>query len=247
MSDSTQPIHLAFRQGSLAPSSDYQSAARAIAQVRAALDAQAGNDDDARALASMLDMMQRIDAQYGADGALPVAGVDEALDEALSAAAHVEAALARHALEHQVANLDTAVLALGYWAARHEVGIRHPDMWVNALARRANAAQTRQDCAAAFALMQGAIHHLSPALSPDLERSNPERPWRILNLNFAITGIRSGDGALMRFAFDQLNRALPAEAPGFYQEAHERAGAEGFPAEHRSLIESEMRRWTRPH
>src|SRR5258706_68768 len=101
--------------------------------------------------------------------------------------------------------------------------------------------------AAAYALMQGFIAHLAPQLDADLERSNPERPWRLLNLNFAITAIRTGDAALMRFAFDTLNNHLPDERAGFYEEACALASQPGFLPETRALIEAEHARWSRVH
>jgi hypothetical protein len=67
--------------------------------------------------------------------------------------------------------------------------------------------------------MQGLIAHVGPQLSADLERSNPERPWRILHANFAITAIRTEDPALIDYAFDALDAALPDERGGFYAEA----------------------------
>jgi hypothetical protein len=44
--------------------------------------------------------------------------------------------------------------------------------------------------------MQGLVGASALALRPDLERSNPERLWRLLNLNLAINAIRSGDDAI---------------------------------------------------
>ena len=114
---------------------------------------------------------------------------------------------------------------------------------VNALAARSNAATTRQETAAVYALMQGFIQHLLPQLGADLERSNPERPWRLLNLNFAITAIRTGDATMMRYAFNELNLHLPDECAGFYQEALALASRPGFPNETRQLIEVEYLRW----
>ena len=72
-------------------------------------------------------------------------------------------------------------------------------------------------------------------------------PWRILNLNFTITAIRTGDAAMIRFAFDTLNRHLPDERAGFYAEAFTLSGQPGFPADTRSLIEAEVSRWTQVH
>jgi len=67
--------------------------------------------------------------------------------------------------------------------------------------------------------MQLLAAHLEPRLGADLERSNPERPWRILHINLAITAIRSEDAELIAQAFDALDRALPDERAGFYGEA----------------------------
>jgi hypothetical protein len=97
-------------------------------------------------------------------------------------------------------------------------------------------------------MMQGFIGHFSPALKADLERSNPQRPWRLLNLNFAITAIRTGEAELMRFAFDTLNSHLPDEREGFYAEASALASQQpGFPPATRGLIDAELACWTRVH
>jgi len=96
-------------------------------------------------------------------------------------------------------------------------------------------------------MMQGFIGHFSPNHRADLERSNPQRPWRLLNLNFAITAIRTGDPSLMQYAFDTLNANLPDERAGFYEEAHALASQPGFPLATRGLIEAEIARWTRVH
>ena len=118
---------------------------------------------------------------------------------------------------------------------------------VNALAAQANRATTRQDAAAVYALMQGFVQHFAPQLQADLERSNPERPWRLLNLNFAIASIRTGDAAMMRFAFDTLNMHLPEECAGFYEEASALAAQPGFPLETRGIIEAECAKWAKSH
>ena len=63
-------------------------------------------------------------------------------------------------------------------------------------------------------MMQGVIENVAPRLAADLERSNPERAWRILLLNLAITAIRTEDEAMMAYAFDRLDQGLPGNAPG---------------------------------
>ncbi|MBL8522678.1 MAG: hypothetical protein JNN20_03200 [Betaproteobacteria bacterium] len=194
-----------------------------------------------------LTLMQTLDQQYGANATLPLTDAGEAVDDALRATAELETWLSRLNLAGARAQLFNIQLGIAYWAMQHELAFETVAPVVNALAEQANAAETRQETAAVFAMMQGFIQHLAPGLQADLERSNPERPWRLLNLNFAITAIRTGDAAMMRYAFDRLNAHLPDECAGFYEEAHALACQPGFPTETRALIEAEYTRWTRPH
>ena len=90
---------------------------------------------------------------------------------------------------------------------------------VNALAERSNQASSKEELRAVIALMHAVIARVRPRLGADLERSNPERPWRLLHANLAITAIRTEEAALMDAAFDALDAALPDEAPSFYAEA----------------------------
>ncbi len=198
-------------------------------------------------VANFLQLAAQLDKDYGADAVLPVADADYAAQEALRALADILTGLDQFDLGGERSAWQAVVIGVGLWSMRHGLAIANADGIVNALAERANAALTRQDTAATYALMQGFITHLKPQLGADLERSNPERPWRILNLNFAITAIRSGDAELMRYAFATLNDHLPDECAGFYGEANTLAAQPGFPAETRSLIEAELGKTAHPH
>ena len=194
-----------------------------------------------------LAVMSRLDRQYGADADLPIEDAAEAANDALRALAELESWLIRFVLDTQLVHLQAIEIGIGYWAMCHGLPICAVEPIVNALAAQSNAATSKQETAAVYAMMQGFINHISPALKSDLERSNPQRPWRLLNLNFAITAIRTGDEALMLYAFDTLNSHLPDERAGFYEEAHRIASQPGFPAATRGLIEAEFTRWTRVH
>lgn len=194
-----------------------------------------------------LSVMQSLDAQYGNDGELPMDDIGEAVDEALRALAELDALLDRGEISAQRENLHALQIGMGYWAMRHHIPMYATEPVVNALAAQANRANTRQDAAAVYALMQGFVQHFAPQLQADLERSNPERPWRLLNLNFAIASIRTGDAAMMRFAFDTLNMHLPEECAGFYEEASALAAQPGFPLETRGMIEAECAKWAKSH
>jgi hypothetical protein len=194
-----------------------------------------------------LRLMQTLDAEYGGTGGLPVVDAALAVDEALTALAELDSWLSRLDLVEYRDSLLATQLAVGHWSMCHELRFCVVAPLVNALAEKANAAESRQENAAVFAMMQGLVEHLAPQFAADLERSNPERPWRLLNLNLAITGIRTGDPGMIGYAFEQLDRHLPDECRGFYEEAHAIAVQPGFPPECGALIEAGYRRWTQPH
>ena len=161
----------------------------------------------------------RLDRQHGGNGPLPVEDSGDLVAALLTALAHAEVAARRPDL--RAAAVDVAELTLGVaiWALRHEAPIPVVEPVANALAVRSNLAATKQELAAVFGLMQGVIASVGPQLGADLERSNPERPWRVLHANFAITAIRTEDPVLMGHAFDALDAALPDERATFYAEA----------------------------
>ena len=194
-------------------------------------------------LRGQLATLESIDRQYGGSAPLALEDVPDLVGSIHTHLAHWEAESARRRLE---AHEHIAALAIGVaiWAVRHEIDIAAVEPVANALAWRSNHSRTPQELAAAYGLMQGIIAHVSERLSPDLERSNPERPWRVLHVNFAITAIRTEDPALIDFAFDALDKALPDERAAFYAEALALALAPGIAPQVRERIEARHVHWT---
>jgi hypothetical protein len=120
-------------------------------------------------LTRYLKTFEALDRQYGGSGPLPVEDAQDLVDAALTETARLDE------------GFDDLAIGIALWAIRHEVRIRAVAPVVNALARRSNDADTRQELAAVYGLMQGLIAHVAPALAADLERSDPERPWRLLH------------------------------------------------------------------
>jgi hypothetical protein len=181
-------------------------------------------------LRGQLATLEAIDRQYGGLSSLALEDVGDLVDSILGGLAGFE-------------DPDLAI-GVALWAMRHGVGIASVEPVVNALATRSNHANTPQELAAVFGLMQGLIVHVAPRLAHDLERSNPERPWRILHVNLAITAIRTEDPALMDYAFDALDQALPDERAGFYSEALALALAPGIDPLVRERIAARHLKWT---
>ncbi len=191
-----------------------------------------------------LETFQALDRQYGGSGRLALEGVDELVAAVLTDLARVEAAAVRAGDGGLLDCATDFVLGTALWAVRHGAALSPVEPVANALAHRANAARSRPELAAVFGLAQGIIAHVAPALAPDLERSNPERPWRVLHANLAIVAIRTEDPALMDFAFDALDEALPDERAAFYAEAQALALAPGIAAEVRERIARRHLKWT---
>jgi len=181
-------------------------------------------------LGACLRTFESIDRHHGGSGAVPLEDTGALVDSALEGASRF--------------GDDDLVLGIALWALRHEVEFRALEPVLNALARSSNAAANAARLSAVFGLMQAFLAHVAPTLSADLERSNPERPWRVLHVNLAITAIRTEDPALMAFAFDALDRALPEERAGFYAEAMALALAPRIAPAVREAIEARHRRWT---
>lgn len=187
--------------------------------------------------------LESLDRQYGGSGRLPVEDAAELVAASLTALAHLEQAVRRGGLREAGRDVADLTVGVALWALRHEVPIGVVEPVANALAIRSNGAASKQELAAVFGLMQGVIASVAPRLSADLERSNPERPWRILHANYAITAIRTEDPDLMRHAFDALDAALPDERANFYAEALALALAPGVAADVKASLEERHRRW----
>jgi len=185
-------------------------------------------------VARHLEAFEALDRQYGGHGALPVEDAEDLVRAALTEMAHLE----------RTEEFADLTLGIALWALRHELPMAPAEPVVNALALRSNRAANPQELAAVFGLMQGVIANLAPRLAPDLERSNPERPWRILHANFAITAIRTEDPVLMAHAFDALDGALPDERAGFYAEALALAMGPRVAPAVREALEGRHRKWT---
>lgn len=191
-----------------------------------------------------LDTLLALDRQVGGTGRLSLEGTEELVAALLTDLAHIESEASRTGDAALAADNAEFVLGVALWAIRHEVPIDVPEPVVNALAIQANGARSRSALSALAELMHGVATHLAPRLAPDLERSNPERPWRVLHANLAITAIRTEDPTLMDFAFDALDSALPHERAGFYAEALALALAPGIAPPVRERIEARHLKWT---
>jgi hypothetical protein len=196
-------------------------------------------------LGRALRTLEALDRHYGAAAALHLEDTGEVVSGALADCARLESAARGTGDEAALAAVSEIAIGLALWAIRHQVEIAIVEPVANALAERSNRARGRSELAAVFALMQGVIAHVAPRLAADLEQSNPQRPWRMLHANLAITAIRTEDAPMIAYAFDALDAALPGERASFYGEALALAMSPRIAPEVRDLIAARHGRWSR--
>lgn len=239
---SVQPVFFgddAQRAVAALPTRFSQFAQRAAAAHPALCNALADGQSAVDAIAAL--ERQRRGAQLPA-----VEGLPDLLAAAVSAMAPVDAALAADPSDSLLIEAADLVVALALWGLRHGIPVVPAEPVVNALARQANATRDKNALAGAVHLMQALGENLAPSLAADLERSNPERPWRVLHANRAIAAIRTEEPALIDAAFDALDAALPGECQSFYAEALALTLSPAIPEPVRERIRARHLKWTVP-
>lgn len=195
------------------------------------------------AIEEFLSAFEKLDEEYGDTGAILLEDTGELVDYCLRCLAELRNWLTRLELAAAIPVLDKIIIGSALWGIRHECEVLTPEPVVNALAYAANEAGSKQELAAVYGLMQGLIQALPDSVKGDLEKSDPQRPWRILLINFAIVAVRTQDLAMIRHAFDTLEQYLPEECTGFFAEAVQQARHPAFAWEVRELLHAEHAKW----
>lgn len=193
-----------------------------------------------------LQTLAAIDRQHGGTGPLALEDAAQLATATIVDLAHLEHDARREGFEDTSVDLAHLALGVGLWAMRHEVplGAEAIEHVTNALAALSNASGSKQELAAVYGLMQAFVDHLRAELGDDRARPDPRRPWRLLNVNLAVTAIRTEDPQLIERAFDQLDTALPHERAAFYAEALSIALNPQIAPVVREAIESRHKRYT---
>lgn len=150
-------------------------------------------------------------------------------------------------LQHEKAMLDEIALAATHWVIRHRGEIRSLEAIVNMLAAKANRSSDTSVLSALFHVMYDIIEHTSTELKSDPDKSDPTRPWRMLNFNFAIVATRTMNKELMIKAFDTLGRNLPEDCPNFFEEGLKQSEKAVYGPEIKTMMAEYFKKWATLH
>lgn len=133
--------------------------------------------------------------------------------------------------------LDEVIVTLGLWAARHLGPLHMIEPIVDALSKVANTSSEPTFLVELSQVYREIADAVTPVIKQDIDKSNPGRPWRILNLNYGIVATRSHQPEIMEQAFAQILIRLPEDAAGFFTEGMEQMDVIGYPDHVRRVME----------
>ncbi len=204
----------------------------------------------ADAFGQLLEAMVRTEASLAAeDGA---AGASRATPEDITELGEYAFNLFNATLAWaQRLNLDEVIdgmqelsIALALWIARHGGYLYTAEPVADALALYANRTREPSGLAALYEVMGEVLAAIAPALRQDLEKTNPGRPWRVLNLNRAIVATRTHRPELMEQAFAVLIENLPEDAPQFFSQGMEQMDLLNYPSHVREVMDKYYQQWS---
>ena len=105
--------------------------------------------------------------------------------------------------------------SLAVWLVRREAVLDNLEGVADGFAWIINNLSDTKDLAEMCQLVEEVAEAASDNRKMDEDRSNPWRPWRILNLNAGIAATRSLDPHLMERVFENVGRRLPYDMSGF--------------------------------
>ena len=133
--------------------------------------------------------------------------------------------------------LDEVIVTLGLWSARNLGPLHMIEPIVDALSKVANSSTDPAYLGELSQIYREIADAAAPVIKQDIDKSNPGRPWRILNLNYGIVATRSHQPEIMEQAFAQLLIRLPEDAAGFFTEGMEQMDVIGYPDHVRRVME----------
>ncbi|MCW8900685.1 MAG: hypothetical protein OQK75_05815 [Gammaproteobacteria bacterium] len=133
--------------------------------------------------------------------------------------------------------LQISIISLAVWLHEHDGILLQLESVVNALSQIAN--QTSQPTALIklhkiAEIITNSAHDMIKA---DIDKSEPGRAWRILNLNHGIIATRSHNIEIMNSVFEQLIHRLPNDAPTFFAEGMKQMDIINYPEHVKHAIE----------
>ncbi len=149
-------------------------------------------------------------------------------------------------INNQRDRLSRIYPSLAIWLVRRDAVLNNLEGTADGFAWVTNGLTDTVALSEVCTLMLEVIEAASEQQTLDEDRSNPWRPWRVLNLNAAIAATRSLDPQLMQHTFDEVGRNLPDDMPGFLADGKRQTATQNVPDEVREVMDRYVDKWPAP-
>lgn len=190
---------------------------------------------------------EKLGSKHSENSLIKKTDISQIGDETINCLIELGTWAERFDLQHEKAMLDEIALAATHWVIRHQGEIRSLEAIVNMLAAKANRTSDTAVLSSLFHVMYDVIEHTSPELKSDPDKSDPSRPWRMFNFNFAIVATRTMNKDLMIKAFDTLGRNLPEDCPDFFEEGLKQSEKAVYGSEIKTIMAEYFKKWATLH
>ena len=204
--------------------------------------AQVTPDQLGEAVSQFLLVFDKLDREQGENGPIVFDDVNQLGDHAIGFLMDLAYWAERLRLPKSKMDLEKTALGIAHWIIRHNGELRTLEPIVNNLAASANLTQEPATLKALAQVISDTIEHTANNIKADLEKSDPTRPWRILNLNYAIVATRSQDVDLIRQAYDTLSRYLPEDCADFFEQGLQQVQKNNFSPAVRDTVQEYFNR-----
>lgn len=141
-------------------------------------------------------------------------------------------------------NQSKLYASIGVWLARKNATIGNLEGIADGFGWIVNGLKEKDDLAEMCGLMEEVIQTASEELEMDEDKSNPFRPWRVLNLNSGIAATRALNADLMKETFEKLGRRLPYDIGGFLADGKRQMAVQNIPDDVREVMEEYSKKWS---
>lgn len=133
--------------------------------------------------------------------------------------------------------------SLAVWLARRGAVIENMETIADSFAIIVNSENDTDELVSLCQLMEETLLAASESIKKDEDRSNPWRPWRVLNLNSGIAATRALDPELMKQVFSELEKRLPEDVSGFFADGKRQMDSQDVPQAVRDVLNEYVKKW----
>lgn len=200
----------------------------------------AGQENDPASLTDVLEkfftMLADLDERYGKEAALPDGDATRLGDTGLLVLVELANMSQQLGLPQVKSDIELLAASVGAWIIRHKGEVRTLEPIVNGLAVMANDLREPEELEDMTDFMADLMQSTTNEIASDADKSDDQRPWRVLQINRAIVATRSHNTELMSRVFDELIQGLPGDAREFFREGMRQMEVVSYPARVRAVM-----------